>query len=206
MKKMLLLAGILIASGASAAESNYYVVGAIGQTRLTYPQSATDAALQTIGMTGVVSVANNNPSAYRLQLGYRIDERWAIEAGFTDMGQVSYRATGTFAAAPAVASENAKISAWNVTGVGKLPVSNAVSLLGKLGLTRVETTDAAIAPGVGTAFWINSNVIRTGLTYGLGLSIDINKQFSARGDMDSYDTGTATGRINVWTLGLSYRF
>lgn len=206
MKKMLLLAGMLVASSTWAAESDFYVVGAIGQTRLAYPQAATDSALQAIGMTGVVSVANNNPAAYRLQLGYRLGDRWAIEAGFTDMGQVSYRATGTFAAAPALASENAKISAWNVTGVGKLPISGAVSLLGKFGLTRVETSDAAVAPGVGTTFWINSNVIRTGLTYGLGLNIDINKQFAVRGDIDSYDTGSATGRVNVWSLGLSYRF
>ena len=206
MKPILLLAGVLASAGAWAADSDFYLSGSIGQTRLVYPQAALDARLQALGMTGVSSVANNNPGAYRVQLGYRLNDLWSVEGGFTSLGTVSYAASGTFAAAAARATEQAKITAWNVSGVGKFPVSQAVSLVGKVGLTRVETTDSATAPGVGMSFWVNSNVVRTGLTYGIGLNIDVNNHFAVRGDMDSYDTGTSTGRVNVFTVGLNYRF
>jgi OOP family OmpA-OmpF porin len=165
-----------------------------------------DARLQVAGLTGVTSVASNNPNAYKIQLGYQLDDRWAIEGGYADLGRVSYNATGTLLGATVAASEAVKMTAWNINAIGKIPVTDAVCLLGKFGFTRVEMTDNVVAPRVGAAFWINANTIKTGVTYGLAMKININKQISARADMDSYDTGVATGRVNVWTLGVSYHF
>lgn len=207
MKKMILLAGLFASTSAWA--SDFYVVGQLGQTHLVYPQVATDARLQQSlpAPTAVQSVVTNNPSAYKFQLGYQLDARWAIEAGYADLGKVSYNATGTSAGAPITASETARLKAWNINAVGKIPVSDSFSLLGKVGFSRVDMTNNAIFPiGAAGASWVNSNTLVTGITYGLAMKIDINKQLAARADMDSYDTGVATGRVNVWTLGLSYHF
>ncbi len=207
MKKMILLAGLL-ASG-SAWASDFYVVGQVGQTRLVYPQVAVDARLQA-SMTApatVQSVVNNNPAASKVQLGYQLDTRWAIEAGYADLGRVSYHATGTSAGAGFTANEVARLKAWNLNAVGKIPVTDTFNLLGKIGFSRVDMTNNAVFPaGAAGASWVNSNTLTTGILYGLAVKIDINKQLAVRADMDSYDTGVATGRVNVWTLGLSYGF
>ncbi len=208
MKKVILLAGLLASTGAWAAENDFYVLGQLGQTRLLYPQVSTDARLQQSlpAPTSLQSVVNNNPAAYKLQLGYQLDARWAIEGGYADLGQVSYNVTGTSAGIPFTAAEIARVKAWNINAIGKIPVNEHFSLLGKVGFSRVDVTNNATFPAVGVASWVNANTIKTGLTYGLAMHIEVNKQIFARADMDSYDTGVATGRINVWTLGLGYKF
>jgi opacity protein-like surface antigen len=187
-----------------------YVLGAIGQTRLAYPQAATDASIQALPAT-FSSLATNNPSAYKLQLGYKLDERWSLEGGYTDLGRVSYQATGTTTGAtPFSASESVKVTAWNLNANAAFPLTESFSMLGKVGITRVELTDTATAtstlPGALAKLWLTSNTIKTGLTYGLGLKLAIDKSFLVRADVDSYDTGVSTGRIQVWTIGLGYHF
>lgn len=210
MKIMMVIAGVLVSTSVCAADGDFYVLGATGQARLAYPQAATDAAIQALPAT-IASYATNNPATYKLQLGYKLDDRWSIEGGYTDLGRISYQANGTTAGPTAFsASEAIRISAWNLSAIAALPVTENFSLLGKVGATRVEVSDAVSAtatmPGVLAKLWLTTNTIKSGLTYGLGLKLAIDKRFMVRTDVDSYDTGVSIGRVNVWSIGLGYHF
>lgn len=209
MKVMMVIAGLLVSTSVCAADGDFYVLGAAGQARLAYPQAATDAAIQALPAT-IASFATNNPATYKLQLGYKLDDRWSIEGGYTDLGRISYQANGTAGVTPFSASESVKISAWNLNAIAALPMTDNLSLLGKVGFSRVEVTDAVSAtatmPGVLAKLWLTTNTIKSGLTYGLGLKLAINQRFMVRADVDSYDTGVSIGRVNVWSIGLGYHF
>lgn len=210
MKKMMIIAGLLASTSVCAAESDFYVLGAVGQTRLSYPQATTDAAIRALPAT-ITSTATNNPTAYKLQLGYQLDNRWSIEGGYMDLGRISYAATGTSGAPPVAttASETVKLTAFNVNAVAAFPVMDSVSLLGKVGMTRMSVADTTNATGlpIGTLakLW-TANTRKTGMSYGMGLKVAIDKSFLVRADLDSYDTGAATGRVSVWSIGLGYHF
>lgn len=209
MKKIIIIAGLLASTSVWAAESDFYVLGAVGQTRLSYPQATTDAAIRALPAT-ITSTATNNPTAYKLQLGYQLDDRWSIEGGYMDLGRISYQATGTTTGVPPVAisaNETVKLTALNVNAVAAFPVMDSVSLLGKVGMTRMsvaDTTNSAL-PGTLAKLW-TANTRKTGMSYGMGLKVTIDKSFLVRADVDSYDTGAATGRVSVWSIGLGYHF
>ncbi|WP_435628338.1 outer membrane beta-barrel protein [Candidatus Ferrigenium straubiae] len=213
MKKV--LAGLCVAatmatvSGvALATDEGFYVLGSVGQTRVSYPQAATDAALTNAGAVGVVSTASNNPTAFKLQAGYQINQNFAVEGGYIDLGKISYSATGTVGGVAGTATETDKAEAWNISAVGILPFGNSFSAIGKLGVASVRSNaNAAVTlAGIGTAT-LGASKSKTDLTYGLGIKYDISKNFAVRGDWDRYNTGvTGTGNISVLSLGVAYKF
>jgi OOP family OmpA-OmpF porin len=211
MKKVIfpLVAGLLVSTGACAADSNFYVLGGAGQTRLSYPKASTDTLVSSSLVAPLfTSSTKDNPTAYKVQLGYQIDSRWAIEAGYLSLGTISYNATGT-AGAPATAfsvSQSTQLKGMNVNAIGTFPVSDAFSVSGKFGFTRIDSTISATTPQVGSTYWLSNNLIKTGVTYGAAVKFDVNKNFFVRGDIDSYDTGSSTGRFNVWTVNAGYNF
>jgi opacity protein-like surface antigen len=121
------------------------------------------------------------------------------------LGQVSYDGAGT-RGAPATAftiNQTLKLKAWNVTAVGTFPINDAFSVLGKFGLTRMDSTNATTLPAANS---VSAHTIKTGVAYGAGVKFDLNKDVMLRADFDNYDTGIATGRISAWTVGVGYRF
>lgn len=198
----------MVSSTVLADDSGFYVLGAVGQTRVNYDKAGADTALTNAGVTGLVSTTSNNPTAYRLQAGYQFHPNWAIESGYVDLGKISYSATGVVGVTPGTANETDKAEAWNVSAVGILPFGNSFSALGKLGIASVRSAANATVTltGVGTAT-LGQSKTKTNATYGLGLKYDLTKNVSVRGDYDNYDTGvTGAGNIGVWSLGVAYKF
>ena len=158
-------------------------------------------------MTGLSSTASNNPTAYKFQLGYQVSTNLAVEGGYVDLGKITYSATGVVGVTLGTASETDNANAWNIDAVGILPLGNSFSVLGKLGVASVNSSGAAtLTLGAASVSGV-ANKTKTSLTYGVGAKYDLSKNFSLRADLDNYDTGvTGTDRINVWTIGVGYKF
>jgi opacity protein-like surface antigen len=138
--------------------------------------------------------AGNNDTAYNIAYGnYFISPNVGMEVGYTHFGNVS-RAGGTATAEGA-----------NLSLIGKMPLGESVNVLGKIGTTYGRTDVSAnalsgVAQGSQTGFdW----------SYGLGLEMAINKQWSA---VLSYDEhfmkfqGIGSERVSSTMLGARMRF
>lgn len=197
MKKIAaaLLLSTAVAAPAFAADNGFYVLGAVGQTT-NFSKTTTDSDLIALGVTGLVSSANSTDTAYKLQAGYQLNTNFAIEGGYVDLGKFTYNATATNVAG--AIGITAEVSVWNLSAVGILPLGNQFSALGKLGVAEVRSSCSS------TANVTTSCPSKTDLTYGLGVKYDLTSAVSLRGDWDSYKT--SGDRLNVWTVGVGYKF
>lgn len=149
MKKA--IAGLCVAvtmvgvSGAAlAGNSGFYVLGAAGQTTSDNGKATIDNALTSVGGVGFSS-AYSKPTVYKLQVGYQINENFAAEGGYVGSNNATYTATGGNLAGPISASGS--VSGWNLTAVGRLPLGNQFSLLGKLGVADIRAGASVTGPG-----------------------------------------------------------
>jgi OOP family OmpA-OmpF porin len=98
-------------------DRGWYVGGSIGQS---------DVDVDCLGS------CDTKDTAWKIFGGYQVNRNFALEIGYTDLGEISDNVPGVF-------SETAESSAWELVGVGSLPVANNFSLHGKIGVYRAES-------------------------------------------------------------------
>jgi OOP family OmpA-OmpF porin len=186
------VAATVLALGTTAAQAeNWYVLGAVGQSKFK--------EVDTSDLTASES-ASSTDMAWKLQLGYRFNRYLAVEGGFHEFGKVSYddSSSGGF-------HSDFNAFAVNADAVGIWPLNDAFSLFGKVGLA----TSSSKLNGSGPGFRYSASYTNTGISYGVGANWDINSQWAARVEYQIFNKvggGDNTTDINVWTVGVAYKF
>lgn len=206
MKAGLIAAAVMASlSGTSFAEGHdhgMYVLGAIGKTKVSVPQDAANSDYpNAVGVVGLTSNKTNNPTAYKLQLGYQFNPNFALEGGHVRFGKVAYYSTSS----SGTGSTTNTLNAWNVTAVGILPLQNSLSLVGKLGLAYVRSA-ASGSSNWGGIYAFSKNGSKKDATYGLGVKYAFSDKVFMEAGLDNYKSGTQFGRLNVWSLGAGVKF
>jgi len=125
--------------------------------------------------------ANDEDTSIRLLGGYQVNKSIAAEFGYIDLGSV--------------AGGSAKGKAWDLVGVGSIPVADKFSVYGKLGFAWSEVK----------GFGQNESSLE--LTYGVGASYDFSPTVAFRGEWQKYpDAGDGATDIDVLSIGAIFRF
>ena len=173
--------GLLGISNAATAEDWYVEVG-FGQSEVVdfgcgSPLFATCSA-------------DDTDSSYSIHGGYRFHENMAVEFGYTYLG--SAKADGTL---PPAVPFNADFESWayDVTAVGTWPVSERISVFGRIGFANWKReADIFIGGGVGFTSMSDSG---TDPVYGFGAEFAAHEQVAVRlqwqrfSDVGGDDTG-----------------
>src|ERR1019366_10613742 len=93
-----------------------------------------DNALSVGGVTGLSSNNTGSGNQWRLQVGYKFNPYFAVEAGYMDLGTANYSAT--FAGGTANATE--KAGGLDFAALGILPVTDTLSVFGKVGFVAAK--------------------------------------------------------------------
>jgi opacity protein-like surface antigen len=185
------LAVAALAAGASAqAQSSNYALNAPGASYVGVNVGKSDFS---VGNGSGFYSSENGDTAYGINAGSYINNNLGMELGFTDFGKIN-RAGGT-----------TKAQGFNLSMVGRLPLSPQFNLLGKLGATYGRT-DVSAAPLSGVASGSESGF---GVSYGVGAEYAFNPQMSAVLQYDAHDmkfAGTGRDRVSATTVGLRYKF
>jgi opacity protein-like surface antigen len=139
--------------------------------------------------------SNEGDTTYGVRIGSYFNENLGVELGYTDFGSVN-RGGG-----------NTRARGINLSLVGKLPLSPAFNLLGKIGTTYSDT-DVSAAP-VGVSGIVSGSETGFGLSYGVGVEYAFNPKWSATLQYESQDlkfAGDRNERIGVTSLGVRYHF
>ena len=137
--------------------------------------------------------SDQGDTSYSLRGGRYFSDNWGMELGYTDFGSVG-RAGG-----------RTKADGINISLVGKMPLSPAVNLLGKIG-TTYSRTDVSSDPSSGVAAGSENGF---GLSYGIGVEYAFTPTWSAALQYESHDmkfAGDNNDRVGVATLIARYRF
>lgn len=137
--------------------------------------------------------SDQKDTSYNLYAGSYFNPNFGLELGYTDFGRVRRGGGDT------------KALGFNLSVVGKLPLTNSFNLLGKLG-TTYGRTEVSSAPGSGISGGKENGF---GISYGLGAEYVFNPQLSAVLQYDAHDlkfSGSGRERIDSTSVGLRYRF
>ena len=206
MKKYLAIAALTVLATPVFA-GDVYLVGSVGLSKVNIDTAAFDTALTNAGAVGVRSTTDDSDTGYKLQVGYKFNPNFAIEGGYIDFGKVSYSATFTGGSANA----SAKASGWNVDAVGILPINDAFSLFGKVGLIDAKVDVSVSATGPGGSASGSANTTKWRGTYGLGGTYDFTKNVGMRVEYERFSelgdsNNTGKSNVDLYSLGVVYKF
>lgn len=202
-------AGAILAAviATPALANDFYVVGSLGRSSMDIEQSAIDADLTDVGATNVSSSLDKHDTGYKLQLGYRINEHFAVEGGYVDLGEARYDATFTGGTARATV----EVSGPNIALVGIMPVNSELSLFGKLGAINAKVHERAFATGPGGSATGSVSSTNLEMLWGVGASYDINRQFAVRLEYEFFnnlgdDDDTGEADVDLLSVGVVFKF
>lgn len=221
----LLITGALVAaSGAQAAtEQPFYLSVNAGRSDFKLEQASLGAPVAYSDRGIDFLEKDKKDNTYAIHAGYQITPNLALEAGYTDLGEATYRAVGKPCAAGQVCiatifpplSGKLSASAWDFSVVGKMALAEKWYGYSKLGVstTRIkrETAEGFIRPAGGAAYDKSSTKSTTVPKAALGVGYQLTPATSMQLEWNHYfkrsgnDFNTSPS-INTATLGVKVDF
>jgi len=209
-------AALLFSASAMAQQANspFYVGGALGasMTDGNYASQVQNASGLTPGYTfHSASRRNDNEFAGRLYAGWRFTPNLAVEAGYTNFGthDVRYRLNKSTDLVPAnspyVVNGHNKLDGFTLDLVGTLPVSQAFSVNGRVGMMATNlkyNEDIANPVVIGGTYSVSQETYsaprlrKTAFHWGVGGAYQLNRNVALTAD---YQRVQGVGNSFAWT-------
>jgi len=194
-------------SAPSLTDDSYWYGGlSIGQSRAKIDDAAVTSDLLGAGFTTTSISDADHHFGYKIFGGYKINQNFAVEGGYFDLGTFGFTANTLPAG---TLTGNTKIKGLNVDVLGMLPFTEKFSGFARLGVDYVQARDSFAGTGFVTV--IDPSPSKNALSYkfGLGLQYDLTARLGLRAEAERYRANPAVGPkgdINLFSLGLIMRF
>jgi OmpA-OmpF porin, OOP family len=211
-----ILAGLALAIAAStdaaaqqlvAPERGWYLGGNVGQSRSHFDEARIAAQVQGPALATTSIVNDDKDLGYKLFGGYRLNRHFALEGGYFDLGDFSFR---TSTAPPGTLDGVFQVKGWNLDLVGILPITDRFSALGRVGANYARTTAGfAVTGAVPAPANPQPSERETNYKFGVGLQYDFNYNVGLRAEAERYRVPDALGGradVDLFSVGLIFRF
>jgi OOP family OmpA-OmpF porin len=196
--------GASVAAPALSQDSGYYYGGvSVGESRTDVDPSRQTSDLLP-GVSAATASTDNKDTAYRLFGGYQFHQNMAVEAGFFNLGHSTFTAVTVPAGSLA---GRTKVQGVNLDLVGTLPLTEQLSLLGRVGVQRTRSTSSF--GGTGAAAGVVDSQKHNGNDYkvGVGVQYAFHPGVWLRAELERYRVkGAVSGRNHVNLLSVSLVF
>lgn len=189
MKKKLLTVALFLALSSTAFAEGMYAAIDVGQSAIK------DAC---VGATAFGMTCTETGTAIRIGGGYQFNQNFGIEANYGFLGSAKASGGG--------GSGEIKPSSLQIAATGTLPLGDAFSIIGKLGIAN----NSAKFTSTGSADQTSSS---SKLAYGIGAQYDFSKSLGVRAQYESLgdvldNTGTADTnyKVSLISAGLIFKF
>ena len=170
-------------SESNANESSWYVGASIGQSYADYNASDLTGDMQAYGYSITDVSVNDTDTGLKLFGGYRVNQYFAVEAAYVDLGEVTSEMTTDAADMQQFVTDLSEATQFmtesiGLSAVGTYPVNERIHVFGKLGFHFWEANlNAFVVDGVPY-----DEIDKDGvdLTWGIGYQVSINEMWSAR--------------------------
>ncbi|HWI11345.1 MAG TPA: OmpA family protein [Burkholderiaceae bacterium] len=208
---LLRLAGIgsllaAAASPASAQEAFYYGGISLGQSRAKIDEARITSTLLDNGLTTTSMSRDEHDTAYKLFGGYQFNKNFGIEAGYFNLGRFGFSSTTVPAG---TLNGQIKLQGVNLDLVGALPLTNSLSVIGRVGAQYANARDRF--SGTGAVSVSNPNPSKRSANYklGAGLQYEITPSVLVRAEAERYRINDAVGNrgdVNMFSVSLVMPF
>ncbi len=186
-----------LVAAAQAAEPGWYVLGFGGESSASgLSQGQVDDNLAAIfdsvdvEVVNFSSVLDDSDTGFGLGGGYQLNEHFAFEFGYVDLGSIGYRAEGTVTDgvdtfdADAVFDSSADGPVVSVLGI--LPIGERFSVFGRVGLSLLNAKGTARITVDGEEGRASQSSQKSDPMFGVGVEYDLTKHFAVRLGWDRY--------------------
>lgn len=138
------------------------------------------------------TLLNDDDSVFNIAVGAKLNQNFAVEGGYVDLGEYGFTKKHY--------SAKAEADAIYIAAVGSLPVSNKVALTGKVGLAfwDIKVTESLLE------YVDISKEDGTDVFYGIGASVKVSKKVNLVADYTVYDLDGLD--VELYSVGFQFKF
>ncbi|MGK5059927.1 OmpA family protein [Janthinobacterium sp. LB2P49] len=208
-------AALLAAQGAQAqdntfinpdwANSAWYLGAGVGQSRATIDEPRLRASLAANGETVTGFTKDQRDTGYKLFVGRQLNQYFAVEGGYFDLGKFDFRSTTS---GNGVLNGQAAFRGVNLDLLGQLPLSQRLSLLGRVGMHYTKTNTEFSGNRLLGSINTHASERKLNAKLGLGLEYKFSEALALRGEVERYRLNDAVGNrgdADLYSVSLVYK-
>lgn len=187
------------------ANSAWYIGAGVGQSRATIDEPRLRASLAANGETVTGFSKDQRDTGYKLFVGRQLNQYFAVEAGYFDLGKFDFKSTTS---GNGVLNGEAGFRGVNLDLLGQLPLSQRVSLLGRVGMHYSKTNTEFSGNRLLGSNNTHASERKLNAKLGLGLEYKFSEALALRGEVERYRVNDAVGNrgdADLYSVSLVYK-
>ena len=187
------------------ANSAWYIGAGVGQSRATIDEPRLRASLAANGETVTGFTKDERDTGYKLFVGRQLNQYVAVEAGYFDLGKFDFRSTTS---GNGVLNGEAGFRGVNLDLLGQLPLSQRLSLLGRVGMHYTKTNTEFSGNRLLGSTNTHASERKLNAKLGLGLEYKFSEALALRGEVERYRLNDAVGNrgdADLYSVSLVYK-
>ena len=210
------MAGALLASQSAQAQDNtfinpdwansaWYIGAGVGQSRATIDEPRLRASLAANGETVTGFSKDQRDTGYKLFVGRQLNQYFAVEAGYFDLGKFDFKSSTS---GNGVLNGEAGFRGVNLDLLGQLPLSQRLSLLGRVGMHYTKTNTEFSGNRLLGSTNTHASERKLNAKLGLGLEYKFSEALALRGEVERYRLNDAVGNrgdADLYSVSLVYK-
>ncbi|RSZ58920.1 OmpA family protein [Massilia atriviolacea] len=187
------------------ANSAWYVGGNVGQSRGNIDDVRLIRSLTANGATLTNFTADEKDVGYKLYVGKQLNQYFAVEAGFFDLGKFGFKSSTT---QNGTLNGEAGFRGANLDLVAQLPVSQRFSVFGRAGMNYAKATTRFNGNRLFAVTNPSPSERKLNAKAGFGLEYKFSEALALRGEVERYRVNDAVGNrgdVDLFSVGLVYK-
>lgn len=187
------------------ASSAWYIGAGVGQSRATIDEPRLRASLAANGETVTGFSKDQRDTGYKLFVGRQLNQYVAVEAGYFDLGKFDFQSTTS---GNGVLNGQAGFRGVNLDLLGQLPLSQRLSLLGRVGMHYTKTNTEFSGNRLLGSTNTHASERKLNAKLGLGLEYKFSEALALRGEVERYRVNDAVsnrGDADLYSVSLVYK-
>ena len=187
------------------ANSAWYIGAGVGQSRATIDEPRLRASLAANGETVTGFTKDERDTGYKLFVGRQLNQYVAVEAGYFDLGKFDFKSSTS---GNGVLNGEAGFRGVNLDLLGQLPLSQRLSLLGRVGMHYTKTSTEFSGNRLLGSTNTHASERKLNAKLGLGLEYKFSEALALRGEVERYRLNDAVGNrgdADLYSVSLVYK-
>lgn len=187
------------------ANSAWYIGAGVGQSRATIDEPRLRASLAANGETVTGFTKDQRDTGYKLFVGRQLNQYVAVEAGYFDLGKFDFKSSTS---GNGVLNGQAGFRGVNLDLLGQLPLSQRLSLLGRVGMHYTKTNTEFSGNRLLGSTNTHASERKLNAKLGLGLEYKFSEALALRGEVERYRLNDAVGNrgdADLYSVSLVYK-
>ncbi|MFA9276083.1 MAG: OmpA family protein [Candidatus Aquirickettsiella gammari] len=186
------------------AKSAWYIGAGLGQSRTSIDEQRLVRSLMDNGATSVMFNKDERDLGYKLYLGKQLNENFALEGGYFNLGKSNFSARGN----PGTLNGEVGFQGVNLDLLGRVNFTERFSFIANIGMHYTEAKAHFSGDRLYAVTNPNPSERKLNGKYGLGLEYQMTSALSIRGQAERHRVNDGVqnrGDVDLYSISLVYK-